>query len=63
MNIINNYERIKNMTITELSYFLSECNSICDFCVYHFNTQECLTKKCVVGINKWLERIALNDKL
>ena len=51
------------MTITELSYFLSECNSICDFCVYHFNTQECLTKKCVVGINKWLERIALNDKL
>lgn len=51
---MNNYEKIKNMTVDEMAEFLlQECINIC---VY--NNEECLDygADCKDGIKQWLEQ-------
>lgn len=41
---MTNYDRIKQMTLTELSYFLSEYDSHCNFCIYN-NSIGCISNQ------------------
>lgn len=52
---MTNYDRIKQMTFTELSYFLDEYDSHCNFCIYN-NSIGCISNQCITGIKKWLEK-------
>ena len=47
---MNNYERIKNMTIDELAEFL--CNNECEQCAY--KGFDC-GYDCFIGVKQWLE--------
>ena len=48
---MNNYEKIKNMSIDEMAKWLSK--NICNYCIYQ--KQDCEDFKCYDGIKQWLE--------
>lgn len=48
---MTNYERIKNMSISELAHFLNH-PSPCKKCSYY--QRDCLTENCDDGITLWL---------
>lgn len=49
---MNNYEKIKQMTVEEMAEFLFN-NAACGFCIYEFD--ECNEAiGCVEGIKQWL---------
>lgn len=55
--MMNNYERIKQMSIEEMAEFFSR--SDCDVCIYNPETSECDccsdNLECYDGIKQWLE--------
>lgn len=55
---MNNYEKIKNMTIEEMARFFKHIkNYICKLCIYNNNEYNCYSDNlsCFDGIKQWLE--------
>ena len=59
---MNNYEKIKNMTLDEMAEWL--CANTCNYCIYHNSNDKnnklplyrCLsTKYCKYGVKQWLQ--------
>lgn len=50
---MNNFERIKQMTIDEMVNLL--LNSCCDTCVCDIDENKCMAIGCEEGIKQWLE--------
>lgn len=51
---MNNYEKIKSMTIDKMAEFLQD-RSPCDICVCDFDDYKCMAIGCKDGIKQWLE--------
>lgn len=60
---MTNYERIKNMSIDEITNFLhDDCDGVCECCVFNRNPN-CYENadKCKLGIKEWLESEIENE--
>lgn len=51
---MNNYKKIKSMTIDKMAEFLQD-RSPCDICVCDFDDYKCMAIGCKDGIKQWLE--------
>lgn len=47
---MNNYEKIKNMTVEEIPHWLAK--NVCNYCIYQ--KIKCNDFKCSDGIKQWL---------
>lgn len=54
---MNNYERIKTMSIDEMAKVLSK--PVCFHCID--NKNECCNENCKKGVKQWLEIEEVND--
>lgn len=59
---MTNYERIKNMTLEEMSKIIGTGNP-CEFCVYNDSLTSCLSSDvdCSNAIKEWLKQEILNN--
>ena len=59
---MTNYEKIKNMTLEEMSKIIGAGNP-CDFCVYNDSLKNCLNSNgdCDTGTKEWLKQEVKND--
>ena len=51
---MNNYEKIKAMSIDEMTEFLTNA-SPCDFCICDLDENKCMAIGCQDGVKQWLE--------
>lgn len=49
---MNNYERIKNMSLDEIALFVEKIGNNCHFCV--LQNLDCIGNNCKEGIKQWL---------
>lgn len=58
---MNNFEKIKQMTVDEMAMFFFANKNCCNSCVAKF--EKCSTKQdCKNNIKKWLESDITNDR-
>lgn len=59
---MNNYERIKNMTLEEMSKIIGDI-SPCEFCIYNDSLKSCLNSgmDCGNATKEWLKQEVKND--
>ena len=50
---MNNYEKIKNMTLDEMAEFLDRKSN--HECCYHHYNGSCIGHDCIDGVKQWLE--------
>lgn len=51
---MNNYERIKSMTIDEMSEYLYNSKAPCYFCTHRAKDYDCFNGDCKQGVKQWL---------
>ena len=49
---MNNFEKIKSMTLDEMAYLLSNTNHYCNYCIYKATYCK---HGCEYGIKQWLQ--------
>ena len=51
---MNNYEKIKTMTLDEMAEFLTD-RSACDTCDCDMEENKCMAVGCLDGVKQWLQ--------